>query len=135
MCKSVKCPDSLSIPSWMRARTDRKEAASRPLSLSRLAAVPAKRAKPGIPIGNCTDVSSRSCWYNLSRISCSPLSRSERTCLPSDVLALKGERDPMSELDDFLTTTLARQVEAEEAFHNGDVEPRLAMWSTRDPVT
>ena len=41
----------------------------------------------------------------------------------------------MSELDDFLTTTLARQVEAEEAIHNGDVEPRLAMWSTHDPVT
>ena len=41
----------------------------------------------------------------------------------------------MSELDDFLTTTLARQVEAEEALHNGDVTPRLAMWSTSDPVT
>ena len=41
----------------------------------------------------------------------------------------------MSELDDFLTTTLARQVEEEEALHNGDVQPRLAMWSTRDPVT
>ncbi len=41
----------------------------------------------------------------------------------------------MSELDDFLTKTLARQIEAEEAIHNGDVEPRLALWSTRDPVT
>jgi ketosteroid isomerase-like protein len=41
----------------------------------------------------------------------------------------------MSELDDFLTKTIARQVEAEEALHNGDVEPRLTMWSTRDPVT
>ena len=41
----------------------------------------------------------------------------------------------MSELDDFITTTLARQVEAEEALHNGDLEPRLAMWSTLDPVT
>jgi ketosteroid isomerase-like protein len=41
----------------------------------------------------------------------------------------------MSELDDFLTTTLARQVEAEEALHNGDPTPRLNMWSTRDPVT
>ena len=41
----------------------------------------------------------------------------------------------MSELDDFLTTTLARQIEAEEAIHNGDVEPRLALWSTKDPVT
>lgn len=41
----------------------------------------------------------------------------------------------MSELDDFLTTTIARQVEAEEAIHNGDVAPRLKLWSTNDPVT
>ena len=41
----------------------------------------------------------------------------------------------MSELDDFLTTTLARLVEEEEALHNGDVQPRLAMWSTQEPVT
>ena len=41
----------------------------------------------------------------------------------------------MSDLDDFLATTLARQVQAEEALHNGDPEPRLAMWSTQDPVT
>ena len=41
----------------------------------------------------------------------------------------------MSELDDFLTTTLARQVEAEEALHNGDVTPLMQMWSTQDPLT
>jgi ketosteroid isomerase-like protein len=41
----------------------------------------------------------------------------------------------MSDLDDFLATTLARQLKAEEALHNGDPAPRLAMWSTRDPVT
>jgi ketosteroid isomerase-like protein len=41
----------------------------------------------------------------------------------------------MSELDNFLTTTLARQVEAEEAIHNGDVTLRMQMWSTQDPVT
>ncbi len=41
----------------------------------------------------------------------------------------------MSELDDFLTTTLARQIKAEKAIHNGDPAPRLEMWSTRDPVT
>jgi ketosteroid isomerase-like protein len=41
----------------------------------------------------------------------------------------------MSELDDFLATTLPRQIEAERAIHNGDAEPRLAMWSTHDPVT
>ena len=41
----------------------------------------------------------------------------------------------MSELDDFLTETLPRQIKAEEAIHNGNPEPRLEMWSTRDPVT
>jgi ketosteroid isomerase-like protein len=41
----------------------------------------------------------------------------------------------MSELDDFLTRTIARQVEAEKALHDGDVTPRLEMWSTQDPVT
>ena len=41
----------------------------------------------------------------------------------------------MRDLDDFLTTTLGRQVEAEEALHNGDPGPRLAMWSATDPVT
>ena len=41
----------------------------------------------------------------------------------------------MSELDDFLTPTLARQLEAEKAMINGDPGPRLAMWSTQDPVT
>ena len=61
--------------------------------------------------------------------------RSERRGLPSDVFPSKGERDPISELDDFLTTTLARQVEAEEAIHNGDPTPRMQMWSTSDPVT
>ena len=41
----------------------------------------------------------------------------------------------MSELDDVLTTTLARQIEADEALHNGDVTLRMQMWSTKDPVT
>jgi len=41
----------------------------------------------------------------------------------------------MSELDDFLTPTLARQLEAEQALINGDPALRLAMWSTQDPVT
>jgi len=41
----------------------------------------------------------------------------------------------MSDLDDVLATTLARQVEAEEALHNGDPGPQLAMWSPQDPVT
>jgi len=41
----------------------------------------------------------------------------------------------MSELDDFLTPTHARQLEAEQALINGDPGPRLAMWSTQEPVT
>ncbi len=41
----------------------------------------------------------------------------------------------MSELEDFVTTTLARQIKAETAIHNGDVGLRLEMWSTREPVT
>ena len=40
-----------------------------------------------------------------------------------------------SELENFLATTLARQLAAEEALHSGDPEPRLAMWSRIDPVT
>jgi ketosteroid isomerase-like protein len=41
----------------------------------------------------------------------------------------------MSELDDLLTQTLTRQLEAEQALCSGDPGPRLAMWSTQDPVT
>jgi ketosteroid isomerase-like protein len=41
----------------------------------------------------------------------------------------------MSELDDFLATTLPRQIKADEALHNGDVTQRLDMWSQQDPVT
>ena len=41
----------------------------------------------------------------------------------------------MSELDGFLTPTLARQLQAEQALCNGDPGPRLAMWSTQEPVT
>jgi ketosteroid isomerase-like protein len=41
----------------------------------------------------------------------------------------------MKELDNFVAQTLPRQSKAEEAIHNGNPELRLAMWSTRDPVT
>ncbi len=41
----------------------------------------------------------------------------------------------MSELEDFLSTTIPRQINAEEALHNGDPGPRMEMWSTKDPVT
>lgn len=41
----------------------------------------------------------------------------------------------MSERDAFLDATLPRLIAAETAMHNGQVEPRLAMWSVNDPVT
>src|SRR6266700_3369884 len=81
-------------------------------------------------------MSARLCSRPRLRIEASFLScTDERICLPSSVFALKGAREPMSELDNFLTTTLARLIEADEALHNGDVTPRMQMWSTQDPVT
>jgi ketosteroid isomerase-like protein len=41
----------------------------------------------------------------------------------------------MSDLYEFLTPTLPRRVEAEQALINGDPIQRLAMTSTQDPVT
>ena len=42
----------------------------------------------------------------------------------------------MSEVDEFLSTTLKRLIQAEQAllFH-GDLAPWFAMWSTREPAT
>lgn len=40
-----------------------------------------------------------------------------------------------TETEDFLADMLPRQQAAEQAIHNGDVEPRLALWSRQDPVT
>ncbi|MDP8927103.1 MAG: nuclear transport factor 2 family protein [Actinomycetota bacterium] len=40
-----------------------------------------------------------------------------------------------SEVEEFLADMLPRQQAAEQAMHNGDVEPRLALWSRDDPVT
>jgi ketosteroid isomerase-like protein len=40
-----------------------------------------------------------------------------------------------TEVDDFLAEMLPKQVAAEKAIHNGDAEPRLALWSRNDPVT
>jgi ketosteroid isomerase-like protein len=39
------------------------------------------------------------------------------------------------ERDEFLADMLPRQIAAEEAIHNGDLPPRLALWSPNDPVT
>jgi ketosteroid isomerase-like protein len=40
-----------------------------------------------------------------------------------------------TEVDAFLAEILPRQVDAERAIHQGDVEPRLAIWSRHDPVS
>jgi ketosteroid isomerase-like protein len=40
-----------------------------------------------------------------------------------------------SETEEFLDVMLPLMVASERAIHNGDAEPRLAMWSHRDPVT
>jgi hypothetical protein len=40
-----------------------------------------------------------------------------------------------TEVEDFLAEMLPQQRAAEQAIHNGDVEPRLALWSRHDPVT
>jgi ketosteroid isomerase-like protein len=37
--------------------------------------------------------------------------------------------------EEFLVEMLPKQEAAERAIHNGDVEPRLALWSRHDPVT
>jgi ketosteroid isomerase-like protein len=41
----------------------------------------------------------------------------------------------MAQVDEFLGVTMPRLIQAETALHNGDVEPRLKMWSRDDPVT
>ncbi len=40
-----------------------------------------------------------------------------------------------TEIEDFLSEMVPEQVAAETAIHQGDVEPRLALWSRNDPVT
>ena len=40
-----------------------------------------------------------------------------------------------TESEEFLADMIPKQRAAEQAIHNGDVEPRLALWSRQDPVT
>lgn len=40
-----------------------------------------------------------------------------------------------TETEQFLAEVLPKQRAAERAIHNGDVEPRLELWSRADPVT
>jgi ketosteroid isomerase-like protein len=44
-------------------------------------------------------------------------------------------RRAMSDRDDFVAWTQSRLRAAETALHNGDPAPRLAIWSTREPVS
>jgi Domain of unknown function (DUF4440) len=41
----------------------------------------------------------------------------------------------MSDRDEFLEWVRTRLYEAELALHNGDAAPRLAIWSTKEPVS
>jgi len=41
----------------------------------------------------------------------------------------------MSDVDEFLAWVETQQRQAELALFNGDAEPRLALWSTNEPVT
>ena len=41
----------------------------------------------------------------------------------------------MTDVDEFLAEIHPRLVAELQALHNGDPQPRLAMWSTKDPVT
>ena len=41
----------------------------------------------------------------------------------------------MSDREDFVAWTQSRLRDAETALHNGDPDPRLAVWSTREPVS
>ena len=41
----------------------------------------------------------------------------------------------MSEVDEFLSDVLPRLRAAELALHEGDADPRKAVWSSREPVT
>ena len=42
---------------------------------------------------------------------------------------------PLDPVEEFRSTMLARHIEAEEALVHGDPEPRMELWSRRDPVT
>jgi ketosteroid isomerase-like protein len=41
----------------------------------------------------------------------------------------------MDPAEEFRTVTMKKFAEAERALHDGDPEPRIALWSRRDPVT
>jgi ketosteroid isomerase-like protein len=44
-------------------------------------------------------------------------------------------RSAVTEREEFIAWTQSRLRDAETALHNGDAEPRLALWSSREPVS
>ena len=58
------------------------------------------------------------------------------TCILSQQLTKPRPLEAaMSDVDDFVAEIHPRLVAELQALHNGDPQPRLAMWSTKDPVT
>lgn len=57
--------------------------------------------------------------------------------LPAYLPQLAGpvRGDTMSDVDDFVSEIHPRLVAELQALHNGDPQPRLAIWSNTDPVT
>ena len=55
--------------------------------------------------------------------------------MPVRSAELSVEEVAMTESEDFLRETMPRLVDAEATLHQGDVAPRLRMWSEKDPVT
>jgi ketosteroid isomerase-like protein len=47
----------------------------------------------------------------------------------------KAEERDVNDRDDFLNWVQTTLIPAERALHNGDAGPRLAIWSTTEPVT
>jgi ketosteroid isomerase-like protein len=47
----------------------------------------------------------------------------------------REDTSKMSDREDFLEWVRTRLYDAEVALHNGDAAPRLAIWSTKEPVT
>ena len=49
--------------------------------------------------------------------------------------ATREDSSLMAEFEDFHRDFLPRFIEAQRAFHDGNADPNIALWSTTDPVT
>jgi ketosteroid isomerase-like protein len=54
---------------------------------------------------------------------------------PRTLQTLRGEEIVMDDVDAFVATVVPRLTEEVRALHRGDVTPRKALWSHRDPVS